>query len=107
MVASRAGAAEERSRSKCVKPNIKIVLAARASKDKTINKKTVRPIPDGIVVDAEAGHLYWTNHDVAVSGQFKQDFGLVLRVTKLFQLPPALRFREMAMVQTRVSRKEE
>ena len=24
------------------------------------------------------------NHDVAVSGQFKQDFGLVLRVVRLF-----------------------
>jgi len=28
--------------------------------------------------------LISVNHDVAASGQFKQDFGLVLRVTKLF-----------------------
>ena len=28
--------------------------------------------------------LISVTHDVAVSGQFKQDFGLIVRVTKLF-----------------------
>src|SRR6267154_4376276 len=29
--------------------------------DKTVIVTAVGPIPDGIVVDAEAGHIYWTN----------------------------------------------
>src|SRR5258708_3014001 len=29
--------------------------------DKKVIVTAVRPIPDGIVVDAEAGHIYWTN----------------------------------------------
>src|SRR5258708_35633484 len=32
--------------------------------DKTVIVTSAGPIPDGIVVDAEAGHIYWTNMGV-------------------------------------------
>src|SRR5689334_17783228 len=40
-----------------------------------VNVTAVGPIPDGIVVDAEAGHIYWTN-----MGDPSQNDGSIERV---------------------------
>src|SRR6266446_6327418 len=42
----------------------RIVSVKPDGSDKKVIVTSAGPIPDGIVVDAEAGHIYWTNMGV-------------------------------------------